>query len=33
MVCSTNPVGRLTLVHGINLIVIPDDGLSVAELR
>jgi hypothetical protein len=33
MVCSTNNLGRITVVHGINMIDVPDDGLSVAELR
>ena len=33
MVRSTSIVGGITLVHGITLIQIPDDGLSVAELR
>lgn len=33
MVCSVENRGSITLVHGANLIEIPDDGLSAAELR
>jgi hypothetical protein len=33
MVCSIKRRGKITLIHGINLIEIPDDGLTVAELR
>jgi hypothetical protein len=33
MVCSIAGRGGITLTHGINTINIPNDGLTVAELR